>query len=270
MSENKEIWDKYYEEGTSSEDTSDEFSMENMDWWADFNRWLAERESVDEVDSSEENDSMDEEDSYSEEVALEDMIREFMSENEDMLDERNEDDSSSGEVSMDEKDWWSEFNRWLIENENLSSSDMESESIDESDLGWHSSSDGSQSSSSWEKSSSSDDSSRYGSFSVIADDFGENGSSSEEPCEKGKGWFKDGIYAPIIITLTVFLTIIACLVIMKTKRKREKGRRSMRVQMLSSGGVVNTPAIKYLYKDNPPKAEETDDGPEYKAFTNLV
>jgi len=250
MSENEDIWDKYFEEDTSSEDISVEFSMDKMDWWADFNRWLAERESVYEEDSTEEVDSKYNEDSYSKEVALEVLIREFMSENEDTLDERSEEDSSSGEISMEDKDWWSEFNRWLAEKETVSTSDMES--IDESDLASYSSSDESQSS------------------SDVGANSEENGSSSDEPCKKRKGWFKGKIHSPIIITLIVFLAIIVCLVIMETKRKRDKGRRSMRVKMLSSGGVVKTPAIKYLNKDKARKAAETDDGPEYKAFTNLV
>jgi len=238
LSENEDIWDKYYDESTSVEDTSGDFSMDKMDWWADFKSWLSEKESVDEVDSSEENDSNDEENLYSEEVSLDDLIRQFMSENEDMLDERNEDDSSSGKGSMEDKEWWSEFNRWLAEKEDLTSS------IDES--------------------------SRYGSSSEVGENFEEKSSSSDEPCEKGKGWFKGKIHTPIIITLIVFLAIIACLVIMQTKRKRDQGRRSMRLQMLSSGGIANSAPIQYLYKDNARKAEAKDDGPEYKAFQNLV
>jgi len=266
MSENQDIWDKYYDEDTSS----DEFSMENMDWWSDFNRWLIERESVDEVDPLD--DSGDEEESHSDEVSLEDMIREFMYENQDKLDEGNEMGSDSDEVSIEEKDWFSEFNRWLVENDKDTSLYIKSEFKDESsDPARHSLTEVSQSSSDQEKSSSSDDSSSRVSSSDVGANFEENGSSSDEPCEKGKGWFKGGIYKPLIITLIVFLAIIACLVIMESKRKRDRGRRSMRIQMLSSGGIANTPAIKYLYKDSKARrVEEKDDGPDYKAFTNLV
>merc|ERR1719285_291767 len=281
MTENEDIWDKYYDEDNSSEDTfsedtsledtsSVEFYMEKMDWWADFNRWLEERES-DVVVSSEEFNPMDVEESYSQELALEDMIAEFMSQNEDKFDKRNDEDSSSGEVSMEDNDWWSEFNSWLIAKEEVSSSDMERDSMDESDPVLFNSSDESQSSSVEEKSSSSYSASQYGSSSEFGANFEESSSSSDEPCEKGKGWFKGGIRSPVIITVIVFLAIIVCLVIMETKRKRDRGRRSMRVQMLTSrlANDRNRP-IKYLYKDNTRQAEETGNGPEYKAFTNLV
>jgi len=245
-----------------------------------------------------ESDSMEKEDSF----PVEDQDEEFTSMESDSIEEKN---FSLIESPMEDES--EEFTSG-----DLSSQNMESDSIEESSSSWWhssaqnkhnsndmqidsmkelSSSDGLRSSSmqdnfsssdmknSWERTSSSDDSSSRSesssssssssSFAVGAT-LEESESSSDDPCEKEeKGWFQGWFYKSLIITLVVFLAIIACLVIMELKRKRDKGRRSMRVQMLTSGGLSNAPAIKYLYKDRKsPKHDE--DGLDYKKFTNLV
>jgi len=78
---------------------------------------------------------------------------------------------------------------------------------------------------------------------------------------------KGGFYEGLFISLAVLLAIIACLSIMEFKRRRDKGKQSLKHQKLVADDMSDGPAINVVYKE---KKQDAASGPDYKAFNNLV
>merc|ERR1739838_713607 len=221
---------------------------------------------------------MGESDSMEDESSVDDEYPESTSMESDDLEEE---DSSSVEISVDDEDNKSTSMKEEDSSVEMSVDDMDQQSSTEGDsmekevssFVESRSSVGLPPNSSAEKKTSSkdDSSSQSGSSAKSSVSTFEGGNPKKVSSTNGgsRSSAKGGLYKGLIITFAVLMAIVVCLTIMECKRRRDKGKRSLKHQMLVSDAddTSDGTAINVVYKE---KKHDAKSGPDYKAFNDLV